>query len=39
VKGFPFSVHYRVEANGILIFAVAHHARRPGYWTQRVGDE
>jgi toxin ParE1/3/4 len=36
VKNFPFSVVYRAEADGIVVFAVAHHARRPGYWRSRV---
>jgi toxin ParE1/3/4 len=38
VKGFPFSVVYRPEADGIVVFAVAHHARRPGYWRSRVAN-
>ena len=36
VKGFPFSLFYRPEGNGIVIFAVSHHSRRPGYWLNRV---
>jgi toxin ParE1/3/4 len=36
VKGFPFSLIYRPDAEGILIFAVAHDARRPYYWQSRV---
>ena len=36
VKSFPFSIVYRPEAGGILIFAVAHHSRLPGYWRSRV---
>jgi len=36
VHGFPFSLVYRPEAEGIVIFAVAHHARRPYYWQSRV---
>ena len=36
VKGFPFSLVYRPEPEGIVIFAVAHHARRPYYWQSRV---
>ena len=35
VRRFPFSIFYRVEADGIVIFAVAHHARRPNYWHGR----
>jgi toxin ParE1/3/4 len=33
---FPFSLLYSVESNAILIIAVAHHGRRPGYWKDRV---
>ena len=37
VNGFPFSLVYRPEPDGIVVFAVAHHARRPYYWQSRVG--
>ena len=33
---YPFSVVYRVEATRILIVAVAHGHRRPGYWASRL---
>ena len=36
VKDFPFSLIYRLEPEGIVIFAVAHHARRPYYWQSRT---
>jgi toxin ParE1/3/4 len=36
IKGFPFSIIYRAEGDGIVVFAVAHHARQPGYWRKRV---
>ena len=36
VNGFPFSLVYRPEHDGIVVFAVAHHARRPYYWQSRV---
>lgn len=36
LKDFPFSLFYRPEDDGIVIFAVVHHARRPGYWVGRV---
>jgi len=32
---FPFSIFYRVVTTEIVIVAVAHHKRRPGYWRQR----
>jgi len=37
LKGFPFSLFYRPEDSGIVVFAVSHHARRPGYWVSRTG--
>jgi toxin ParE1/3/4 len=36
VKDFPFAIIYRPNDDGIVIFAVAHHARRPGYWQART---
>lgn len=36
LKDFPFSLVYRVEPNGILVIAVAPHAKRPGYWRSRA---
>lgn len=33
---FPFSLIYSVEADAILIVAVAHSGRRPGYWHDRI---
>lgn len=38
VKGFPFTVVYRPDSEGIVIFAVANHSRRPEYWHSRVQD-
>jgi plasmid stabilization system protein ParE len=35
VKRFPFRVVYRIEPARILVVAVAHAKRRPGYWTRR----
>jgi len=31
-----YSLIYRPEPEGIVIFAVAHHARRPYYWQSRA---
>lgn len=36
VRGFPYSVFYRPQEDGIVVFAVAHHARRPSYWASRT---
>jgi plasmid stabilization system protein ParE len=36
LKGFPYYVSYLVGTNEIWIVAVAHSARRPFYWRQRL---
>jgi plasmid stabilization system protein ParE len=36
IKRFPFRVVFRDEPTAIMIFAVAHDRRRPGYWWRRV---
>ena len=35
VRRFPYSVIYRREAERLLILAIAHQRRRPGYWRHR----
>ena len=32
---FPFTIHYRFDALELVVLAVAHHKRRPGYWLRR----
>ena len=36
VNKFPFSIVYRPDQEGIVVFALAHHKRRPEYWASRV---
>ena len=36
LRRFPFNVVYRVEPNRILIVAIVHAHRRPGYWMSRL---
>jgi toxin ParE1/3/4 len=36
VKGFPFSVVYRTTSAELLVVAVVHHRRKPGYWADRI---
>ena len=33
---FPYTLVYTADAAGVLVVAVAHGRRRPGYWTQRI---
>ena len=35
LRTFRHSVVYSVEPEGVLIIAIAHHSRRPGYWSSR----
>ncbi|MGH8280813.1 MAG: type II toxin-antitoxin system RelE/ParE family toxin [Gammaproteobacteria bacterium] len=36
LKQFPFGVIYEARENEILIVAIAHQHRRPGYWESRL---
>ncbi len=36
VRRFPFAVIYKVKLDSILIIAVAHQRRKPGYWLSRM---
>jgi plasmid stabilization system protein ParE len=33
---FPYGILYTVEADFVLIVAVAHCSREPGYWKRRI---
>ena len=35
LERFPFNVFYRLSGDEIVIVAVAHQKRRPGYWADR----
>lgn len=35
---FPFNLIYSIELHEILIVAVSHQSRRPGYWRDRIGE-
>ena len=32
---YPFNIIYRLTPESIIIVALAHHSRRPGYWAGR----
>ncbi len=32
---YPYSILYRVDDGVVRVSAIAHHARRPGYWQSR----
>jgi toxin ParE1/3/4 len=32
---FPFVLVYRLKGEAIVIFAIAHHKRRPSYWRKQ----
>jgi plasmid stabilization system protein ParE len=36
LRRFPFNVFYRISEAEIVIVAVAHQKRRPGYWASRT---
>lgn len=33
---FPYGIHYVVQDDVVIIVAIAHMRRRPGYWRDRV---
>ncbi len=35
LRRYPFSIVYQFDVNRIVIVAVAHAKRRPGYWKHR----
>lgn len=36
VRRYPYSIVYVVRGSNVVIIAVAHHRRRPGYWMDRA---
>ena len=36
VRPFPYAVIYRVDGDAIVIVAVMHQKRKPGYWHDRL---
>ena len=38
LKDFPFAIVYRPTDDGVVVFALAHQSRLPGYWQSRVQD-
>ncbi|WP_293161759.1 hypothetical protein [Okeania sp. SIO2C9] len=36
MRKFPYGILYTIEDNFILILAVMHCSREPGYWKDRV---
>ena len=36
VGRFPYSILYRMDKDEIIVVAVAHQRRRPGYWRGRM---
>ena len=36
LEQYPFSIVYLVRGDEVVIIAVAHHKRRPGYWADRT---
>lgn len=39
VRRFPFGILYQIESKEIVIVAVAHLRRKPGYWRERIKSE
>ena len=39
VPRFPYALVYRQDTDAIVILAVSHQRRKPGYWRRRKGSE
>lgn len=39
VRRFPFGILYAIDNEKIVVVAVAHLKRRPGYWKERIGED
>jgi len=35
IRGYPYSIVYRIENNAVVVVAIAHASREPGYWEER----
>jgi toxin ParE1/3/4 len=35
LRRYPYSVIYRVHEGVVEVVAIAHHRRKPGYWSKR----
>ena len=35
IRRFPFALYFAVTDRQIVVYAIAHGHRRPGYWTRR----
>ncbi len=38
VHKFPYTIFYSVQEHTIVILAIAHQHRKPGYWIDRLGE-
>lgn len=38
LQRFPFALPYLIDAGTVVVLAVAHGRRTPGYWRARLGD-
>lgn len=36
LRRFPYFAIYRIQPEMVLIVAIAHHRRKPGYWQRRL---
>jgi plasmid stabilization system protein ParE len=36
LRNFSYHLIYRAEGDYLVIYAIAHHKQRPGYWTDRL---
>ena len=39
IKRFPYSLIFSLDADALILVAVAHQKQRPNYWKARIGGE
>jgi toxin ParE1/3/4 len=39
LRRFPYAIIYVVTDDALMVLAIAHTSRRPGYWRHRLGSE
>ncbi|MEZ4449873.1 MAG: type II toxin-antitoxin system RelE/ParE family toxin [Nannocystaceae bacterium] len=37
VRRFPYGVYFVVDGDALVVLAIAHARREPGYWADRIG--
>jgi len=39
LRNFPYALVYKIQSETIVVVAVSHHRRKPGYWRERSSSD